>query len=195
MAETPAGKQQDPGIDPDTGHDYDGIREFDNRLPNWWLATLILTVIFGYGYWFYYHVLEGPSTLDEYRAELSKAAEEQVAFAKARGGVTDDTLRAMAEVTATLQLGEATYKQMCASCHGAEGQGLVGPNLTDPYFLHGSKPTQIHAVVKDGVAAKGMPAWGPVLGAEKVESVTAYLLTLMGKNVAGREPQGEKDEG
>lgn len=181
-----------PGVDEDTGHDYDGIREYDNRLPNWWLATLLLSVVFGYGYWTYYHVFtETPDQYALYEAEVARAAEVSAARAREKGALTDDALLAMTQVAATVEAGKATYAQMCASCHGIDGQGLVGPNLTDAYWLHGAEPTSIHKAVAEGITSKGMPAWGSVLGAAKVEQVVAYLLTIKGTNVAGKEPQGE----
>jgi cytochrome c oxidase cbb3-type subunit 3 len=182
-----------PGDAPDTGHDYDGIRELDNRLPNWWLVTLFATIVFAAGYWIRYEMFEGaPRQLDEFRAEMDAAAAEAAKRALARGGVNDEALQAMAQVAATLESGHATYTQFCIACHGDKGQGLVGPNLTDAYWLHGSKPTEILATVGAGIAAKGMPAWAPVLGPSKVEQVVAYLLSIRNTNVPGKEPQGDE---
>lgn len=180
--------------DPDTGHEYDGIREFDNHLPNWWLITLFVTVFFGYGYWFYYHELNGPGSRAEYALEVEEANAAALARAKERGGVTDEALVAMTGVAMQVAAGQATFKQMCASCHGDNAQGLVGPNLTDKFWLHGARPTQILQTVSAGITQKGMPAWGQVLGTEKVESVVAYVLTIKNKNVPGKEPQGEPSE-
>lgn len=184
-----------PVEEADTGHDYDGIRELDNRLPNWWLGTLFATIVFSVGYWVHYEIFDGAPTLhDEYLAELDEASERALAAAKARGGLDDTALVNLARESATLQQGQQAYAQFCASCHGDQGQGLVGPNLTDAYWLHGARPTEILKTVASGVTAKGMPAWEPVLGPSKVEAVTAYLLTMKGTNVPGREPQGEKVE-
>jgi len=176
----------------DTGHDYDGIREHDNRLPNWWVAVLLLTMLFGYGYWMYYHVLRTDSAqLTEYGREMDEAAAIAMARARERGAPTDESLTKAASSPSIVDKGATAFKQSCAACHGAQGQGLIGANLTDNYWLHGAKPTEILKTVSDGVAAKGMPAWGPALGAEGVEAVVAYLWTLKGTNVPGKEPQGE----
>lgn len=182
-------------VDPDTGHDYDGIREFDNRLPNWWLATLYATMVFAVGYWFHYHLFDGhPDQMSEYQAALDEQAMAAAARAKARGGVSDDSLKALAGVSTDVATGKATFTQFCVSCHGDKAQGLVGPNLTDKFWIHGGKPTDMLKTVTDGVASKGMPSWGPALGATKTEQVVAYLLTLRNTNVAGKEPQGEPVE-
>lgn len=176
----------------DTGHEYDGIREHDNRLPNWWLATLFLTMIFGYGYWMYYHVLRFDKTQSaEYRAEMDEAAAAAVARAKSKGAVTDESLAAMLASQTVLDQGATTFKQSCAACHGDKGQGVIGPNLTDDYWLHGAKPTDILKTIGSGVPSKGMPNWDSALGADGVEAVSVYVLSLKGKHVPGKEPQGE----
>jgi cytochrome c oxidase cbb3-type subunit 3 len=181
-------------VDPlDTGHDYDGIREHDNRLPNWWLFTLFVAIFFGYAYFLYYHVLKaGPTSQQQYAMEMETAAQQIEAAARARGTVTDDVLVAMAASPGAVEKGAATFKQSCAVCHGPLGQGLIGPNLTDDYWIHGGKPTDILKTVTSGVADKGMPTWGPILGQEGTEDVVAFILSsLKGKHVPGKAPQGE----
>jgi cytochrome c oxidase cbb3-type subunit 3 len=87
--------------------------------------------------------------------------------------------------------GKAVFGQYCVACHGPEAAGLIGPNLTDHAWIHGGTPTAILQTVTAGVAAKGMPSWGPVLGPDKVENVVAFVLTLRGKNVPGKPAEGE----
>ena len=172
-------------------HVYDGIEEMDNRLPNWWLGILWGTIVFAFGYWMYYHVTgSGPDQLGEYRAEAAE-------FAKRSAGnkpASDELLLALAGDPSTTGAGKAAFQQNCAACHGADGQGLIGPNLTDTFWLYGGKPVAIHKSIADGVVAKGMPAWERTLGAERVRAITAYVLTLKGRNVAGKPPQGEPEE-
>lgn len=181
------------GVDLDTGHEYDGIREFDNKLPNWWLATLFLSMFFAVGYWLYFHTFAvGPSSHAEYQAEMKEAAELAAAAAKARGEVTDETLAALAADATVVADGKALFTQYCAACHGPEAGGMIGPNLTDNYWINGKgKPTDIRTIINGGVSAKGMPAWGAMLGDQKVEHLTAFVISLKGKNVPGKEPQGE----
>lgn len=177
---------------PDTGHDYDGIREYDNRLPNWWLATLYLSIIFAFGYWAYYHVLSmGPLQQEEYAAEMAQAEKAAEAQAALRGAATDESLAALSSDTAAMDEAKATYGQYCAACHAANGEGSIGPNLTDTFWIHGARPTDIMKVIKDGVPAKGMPAWGDVLGTQKVEKLSAFVASLEGKNLPGKAPEGE----
>ena len=176
----------------DTGHDYDGIRELDNHLPNWWLATLLIAMVFGYGYWLYYQVMRHDSAqMTQYRAELDEAAAAAAARAKLAGAITDEALLAMAGSPTVVAKGEALFQRSCVACHGMQGQGGIGPNLTDDYWLHGGKPTDILHTISNGVPAKGMPTWLPALGEDNVEAAAVFILTLKGKHVPGKAPQGE----
>ena len=173
-------------------HTYDGIEEYDNHLPNWWLVTLYGAVVFALVYWFHYQVLRtGPSIAQSY--ELSVAADRRAAADRARraGAMTDDALLALSRDPATVQVGRGVFTQTCVACHAATGGGGIGPNLTDSAWLHGSRPTRILATINEGVLTKGMPAWGPQLGLERVQAVAAYVLTLRDTNVpGGKAPQG-----
>lgn len=178
----------------DTGHDYDGIREHDNRLPNWWLTVLFLTVIFGYAYWVYYEMLDGPDQWQSYEAQMEKVAAQAAERAALRGELSDEDLIALSQQPDKVASGSSAYAQQCLACHGAQGEGIIGPNLTDKFWIHGSSPTEIYAVVANGVPAKGMPAWEGMLGRDRTEEVVAFLLTLKGKNLEGRAPEGEPED-
>jgi cytochrome c oxidase cbb3-type subunit 3 len=173
-------------------HEYDGIEEYDNHLPNWWLVTLYGAVVFAVFYWFHYEVLRtGPSLAQSY--ETSVAADRRAAADRARraGAMTDDALISLSRDPATVQAGRGVFAQSCVACHAASGGGGIGPNLTDGAWIHGSRPTTILRTINEGVLAKGMPAWGPQLGLDRVQSVVAFVLTLQDTNVAGgRAPQG-----
>lgn len=173
-------------------HEYDGIEEADNHLPRWWLWTFYGAIIFSIGYWFYYHEYHmGPTTPEAYARAMA---------ARAAGGEVDETaLVALAQDPATVASGRETYSTTCAACHGAEAQGEIGPNLTDPNWLHGGAPLDIYRAVRGGIRAEqariqgsaGMPEWGPQLGERRVQAVVAYLMSLRGTNVSGRPPEGE----
>jgi cytochrome c oxidase cbb3-type subunit 3 len=176
-------------------HEVDGIEEYDNKLPNWWLYTLYGAIVFAVFYWFHYQVAGfGDSPRVEYQAEVDKAAAEEAARIKARGVMTPDALVALARDKKTVGQGREIFTQTCAVCHRQDGGGNVGPNLTDDFWLHGSSPDKIYKTITEGVAAKGMPAWGPQLGADRIQAVTAFVLTLRGTNVPdGKVPQGERE--
>lgn len=168
-------------------HVYDDIEEEDNHLPNWWLGILFGAIVFAFGYWFVFEVTKAsPNPLEAYRAETA-AAEKRRAEASP---VSDEPLVVLAKDAATVAEGRTTFVSTCAPCHGAQGQGIVGPNLTDGYWLHGGKPLDIHKSITNGYPEKGMRAWGPVLGPSRVRSVAAFVLSIRGQNLPGRPPQG-----
>lgn len=176
-------------IDVDQGHDYDGIREYDNPLPKWWLAILVVTIVFGYAYWMHYHVAKsGPLQIAEYEAEQAEVAKKSAAIKP----VTDELLLALTKDPQTLALGAQLFAQTCVPCHGTMAEGKIGPNLTDSYWLHGGKPTDILKTVAGGFIEKGMPAWQPTLGAERVRALAAFVVSKRNTNApGGKEPQGE----
>ncbi len=174
-------------------HRYDDIEEYDNHLPNWWLYTLYFAVVFAIGYWFHYHVLHSGTSIEQ-AFEQSMAADRRAAAERARraGAMTDDALRTLSQDGATLREGQAVFASTCVACHTANGGGNIGPNLTDNAWINGGRATQIYRTVLEGVPARGMPAWGAQLGENKVQAVTAYLLTIRNTNVpGGKAPQGE----
>jgi cytochrome c oxidase cbb3-type subunit III len=174
---------------PEVKHVFDGIEEHDNALPNWWLAILWSSIVFAFGYWFYYHPSGlGPDQQTLYERELAAVQQQRELLAPT---VTEQLLLALAEDGAVVEQGRALYAQQCAACHAAGGQGLIGPNLTDRYWLHGGSPVQIHKSIAEGVVARGMPGWQQTLGGERVQQITAFVLTLRGKELAGKEPQGQ----
>jgi cytochrome c oxidase cbb3-type subunit 3 len=176
-------------------HEVDGIQEYDNKLPNWWLYTLYGAIVFAAVYWFHYHIAkfgDGPEAL--YKAEMEKVAAEQAATAKSSPVMTAEALTMLAKDKGTLDEGKQVFATTCASCHRSDGGGVVGPNLTDEFWLHGGAADKVYKTVKDGYADKGMPAWGPVLGSERTAAVTAYVISLRGTNApGGKAPQGERE--
>lgn len=176
-------------------HSVDGIEEYDNQLPRWWLYTLYVATAFGGLYWYTYqvgHFADLP--LAAYEAEKDKAALAAAAKDPTGGAMKPEALVALSHDTATVALGKEVFTSACVACHRADGGGNVGPNLTDEFWLHGGAPDQIYKTVGNGVLEKGMPAWKPQLGIRKVQAVTAYVLTLHNTNVpGGKAPQGERD--
>lgn len=150
------------------GHadEADGIEEYDNPLPAWWLGLFYVTILFAVVYTIDYHFVSDRSQEKLYLVEMAQAAERWPASGPvAAGPVTPEMVAAGKEVFAT----------NCVACHGAELQGGIGPDLTDAEWIHGGTIDAITRVVTEGVAAKGMPGWGPVLGPDKVGKVAAYV--------------------
>jgi cytochrome c oxidase cbb3-type subunit III len=173
-------------------HEYDGIREYDNPLPGWWLATLWGTVLFAVIY--FLNVIPGVGSgkgrVAEYDASMA-AAQAAAAGRDPLAGITDEALLAVARDPAKLAVGRTTFTTMCAACHAADGGGNIGPNLTDAYWIHGGRPTDVLSTVNNGVPDKGMPTWGKSLPADQVIAVAAYVTTLAGtRPQAPKAPQG-----
>ncbi|HEX2855366.1 MAG TPA: cbb3-type cytochrome c oxidase N-terminal domain-containing protein [Opitutaceae bacterium] len=169
-----------PPEDPIRPHVFDGIQEYDKRLPNWWLYTLYATIVFSVGYWAYFewfHIgLTGPQVV---HATMAKIETARLATAK----LDDASLWKMSQNAAFLDAGKATYLANCAVCHlpslrgKGESAAAIGPDLTDKTWLHGGKPTEVYDLITKGVLTKGMPSWGPVLGPKKITEVTAYIMS------------------
>lgn len=172
-------------------HDFDGIQEYDNRLPNWWLFTLYGAVVFSIGYWLFYHTFTvGWSQDQSYGREVEQAAAAQLEREMGKP-VTSDSLLLMTQVSAQLDAGGKTFQQKCAQCHKIDGTGDIGPNLTDEYWLHGPEPLQVYNTVMNGVLDKGMQAWKDQLGPVRVRQVVAYVLTRKHLKLPGKAPQGK----
>ncbi len=161
-------------------HTYDGIQEYDKRLPNWWLYTLYATIVFWVGYWSYYEWFRiGASPTEEVTSEIARIEASRLSAAK----LDDGSLWQMSRNPEFVEAGRTSYVANCAACHlaslrgKAESPAAIGPDLTDTGWVYGGKPTEIHDLISKGVLTKGMPAWGPVLGAKKITEVTAYILS------------------
>ena len=172
-------------------HVYDGIVEHDNKLPLWWQLTLYGAVVFALAYWFGRRLDAIPSPRQAYESEAAARYAAEAEQARARGTIDDAMLVTLARDVGTVAQGKAIFVSTCAPCHRADAGGNIGPNLTDAYWIHGSKPTDIFQRVHDGVPDKGMPTWGPQLGDERIETVVAYVLSVRNTNVpGGKAPQG-----
>lgn len=166
-------------------HEYDGIEEADNQLPRWWLWTLYGSIAFAIGYWFAYHELEAG------RLPGERYADALAAQAERGGGIDEAALLAMVDDPEAVDAGRQAFATNCVACHGAQGEGKIGPNLTDHHWINGGAPLDIYQVIRQGVPAKGMPAWGQTLGPAAVEQLAAFVLSVRGQEVPGKVPEGE----
>ncbi|MFO0662921.1 MAG: cbb3-type cytochrome c oxidase N-terminal domain-containing protein [Polyangiaceae bacterium] len=172
-------------------HEVDGIQEYDNKLPNWWLMSLFGTIAFAVGYWYTYEIGHfEQSPFESYQAEHDKSLAEEAAKS---GSVSAELLQSYARSPDKLASARETFISTCAQCHKEDGSGGVGPNLTDKTWIHGGKPLEIHKTISEGVPGK-MPAWGSQLGAEKTKLLAAYVISLKGTNVPGKAPEGKPED-
>lgn len=186
----PVEKEADVLLD----HSYDGIKELDNSLPPWWVWGFYLTIIFSVVYLLHYHIMDtGPSSLQEYNNELA-LAEQQIKErqSKMANFVSAETVIAL-NTPEALGEGKDIFTKNCAACHGNDGGGTVGPNLTDEFWIHGGGVKNIFRTVTEGVPAKGMISWKAQLSPKQIQSVSSYILTLQGsKPASGKAPEGDK---
>jgi len=168
-------------------HEVDGIKELDNLLPRWWVWLFNLSIAFAVVYLLYYHVFgvgdlqAAEYTKDWQRGEAIKSA----AIAKFESGIT--TL-APSQEPAVLTQGRQLFTTYCSPCHRPDGGGLVGPNLCDDYWIHGSNYVDNVKTVINGVPAKGMLTWRGVLNPEQIKAVSSYVFTLRGSNPKNPKP-------
>jgi cytochrome c oxidase cbb3-type subunit 3 len=174
-------------------HEYDGIEEADNELPRWWLAIFYLSTAFAIGYWFHYHEFGlGPSSREAYAVA---EAEAEAKRPKLWEELSDEQMIAWANDPSLVAGGAQVFASTCAACHGDKGEGKIGPNLTDNFWMHGGDPRTIYKTVARGVVTKGMPAWEPMLGVEAVKQATAYVLSIRNTNLPGKAAEGAPPEG
>ncbi len=169
-----------------TGHSWDGLEEYNNPLPNWWLWLFYLTLVFGIVYLILYPGLGnfkgvlGWTEVKEWQQEVEAAeAKYGPIFQKYAG----QDIAAIAKDPEALEIGGRLFANYCAQCHGSDAQGGGGfPNLTDNDWLYGGSPEAIEQTILNGRQGN-MPAWGPQLGEDGVKQVTAYVLSLSGRKV------------
>jgi cytochrome c oxidase cbb3-type subunit 3 len=154
------------------GHadEADGIEEYDNPLPDWWVGLFWFTIIWAVGYGLWYHVIADRSDEKQLQEEMAAA---EVRWPK------QQTVTA-AEFTVTPEeatRGQEVFARNCAACHGANMEGVIGPSLIDDEWIHGGQAAEILHTIIEGVLDKGMPPWGTMLPPEDVRDVTAFVIT------------------
>lgn len=174
------------------GHNYDGIKELDSRIPPWFLWLFYGTIIFSVIYMIHYHVLgTGPLQEEEYMQEVKLAEIQRAELMRTGAFINEETVTLLTE-PAMLDAGKQIFMANCAACHAADGGGLVGPNLTDEYWIHGGGIKNVFKVVKYGVVNKGMIAWQNMLNPKQIQEVSSYVVSLQGTKPANpKAPEGE----
>jgi len=177
-------------------HEYDGIAELDNPIPIWFSSLFYGTIMFAAVYLCVYHVFGwGPDQHQEYAREIARAEEARKAWLEQAANLVDEHTVATDQEPETIAAGQAIYTQHCVACHGQAGEGGIGPNLTDDYWLHGGTISDVFRTIKYGVLDKGMVPWEQNLTPVQLAQVSNYILSLRGTNPPNaKEPQGEKME-
>ena len=191
MTAMPNKNEQDHLLD----HNYDGIQEFDNPMPRWWVYIFWATIVFSILYWLNVPGFgTGKGRIASYDRDMAAAAATAAKRAAAEpAGASPEQLTALTKDAAVVASGKEIYAQNCSACHRLDAGGQIGPNLTDDYWLHGGAIDQIRKTVSEGVLEKGMPPWNKVLKPAQLDAVVAYILTVRGTNPANpKPPQGER---
>lgn len=177
--------------DIDLGHDYDGIRELDNRLPPWWLYGFYVSIVFAAVYLWRFHVSHtGPSSQQEYEQSVQIAEAKIQEYLKRKGESVNENTVTMLTGEEDLAAGKTIFASSCAACHKVTGGGDVGPNLTDDYWMHGGDVKSIFKIVKYGYNA--MPQWQNTYSNKQLAQIASYVKSLKGTNPPGaKAPQGE----
>ncbi len=173
-------------------HNYDGITELDNDLPPWWKYGFYLTILIGVVYLINFHITgTGDLQTIEYEKSLAAAKAEIEEYMKTAANNVDETTVKQLE-GADVEAGKEFFTANCAACHGKFGQGTVGPNLTDEYWLHGGSISDIFKTIKYGWVDKGMKSWKEDLSPMQIAQIASFIRTLKGTNPDGaKAPQGD----
>lgn len=173
---------------------YDGIEEYDNDLPRWWVYLFYGTIIFAVIYTIYYHV-GGPGLSAEENLKIAMAEIDQMKGAVTKDSATPSDLLSLVKDSGRNAAGGQVFSARCMPCHGAKGEGVVGPNLTDDHWIHGGKISDIKKVIEEGVLSKGMLAWKGQISDDEITNVTIYVWNLYGTNPPNaKAPDGTKIE-
>ncbi len=176
----------------DTGHSYDGIHELDNVTPPWFKVAFILSIIVAFGYLYRYQVAKSaPSQIEEYNIEVAEAKAQQEEYLKNQKDNVDENTVVMLAADG-ISSGAALFKNNCVACHGAQGQGGVGPNLTDDYWIHQGGIKDVFKTIKYGWQEKGMKSWKDDFSPVQMAQLASFVKSLKGtKPITPKEPQGD----
>jgi cytochrome c oxidase cbb3-type subunit 3 len=177
-------------------HHFDGIQEYDNSPPRWWVISFWLSLVWAVGYIAWYHGGGGKLGADQLAVELAELAEQR---AKTQTGpLSEEALRGLSTSPERIAAGAAIYaKAGCIACHGADGTGTVGPNLRDRYWIHGSSMVAIAKVLREGANNGQMPAQANLMSSDDLNNLTIYMVDLNRKGEkAGKaiDPAREKED-
>jgi cytochrome c oxidase cbb3-type subunit 3 len=176
---------------PLTSHSYDGILEYDNPMPAWWRRMFWATFAFSIGYFVHFQLTGNGASVEQSYAEDMRLFRELQAAQSLGDKVTEEGLTRLMNDATLMRDARTVFLARCVQCHNDRGQGNIGPNLTDDYWLNGGgKLEDIYEIVSNGRTMKGMPNWSQKLRPLELAQVVAYVGTLRHTNVPGKAPQG-----
>jgi cytochrome c oxidase cbb3-type subunit III len=172
-------------------HDFDGIKELDNKIPPWFNFLFYGTIVFAAIYLLNFHIFgTGKLMIDEYLTEIKAANEKREELLKTGALINENNVTLLTDA-ASLEAGKSNFMVNCVPCHGPDGGGTVGPNLTDKFWIHGGGINNVFKTIKYGVPAKGMISWQALMTPKKMQEVSSYVISLQGTNPpTGKQPEG-----
>ncbi|MCF6401825.1 c-type cytochrome [Chitinophaga filiformis] len=179
-------------MEEDMGHDYDGIRELNNPTPPWWRWSFYFSMVFAVVYvWRFQIAHSAPSQVEELAIAEAAAAEAKEEYLKNAANNIDENSVTLLTGADDIAAGQKLFSTNCAACHGPQGQGVVGPNLTDDYWLHGGQVKAVFSTIKYGVPEKGMKSWKDDFSPKQLAQLTSYIKSIRGSNPPNpKEQQG-----
>ncbi len=174
-----------------TDHEYDGIKELDNNLPPWWLWSFYASIVFAVVYLLNYHVFKTSDLqAEEYEKSVIEQDKQIAEYLKSMKLNVDENTVVLLTEASDINAGKGIFNAKCVACHGKSGEGVIGPNLTDDYWLKGGDVKSIFTTIKYGTN-KGMQAWKDELNPIEMQQVTSFIKSIRGTVTDGKEPQGE----
>lgn len=174
-------------------HNYDGIRELDNKLPPWWVYGFYVTILFAIIYMARFQIFGGVDQAEEYELAVAQAKIEIEEYKKTAKDLVDVNTVELLTDAGDLNTGKSIFEGNCAACHKVSGAGGIGPNLTDDHWILGGGIKNVFNTISEGGrAGKGMISWKSELKPSEMAQVASYVLSLHGTNPADpKEPEGE----
>lgn len=171
--------------------DYDGIEELDNNVPPWFNILFYGTVVIAVIYFLNFHVFgTGKLPFQEYQEEINLANMQREELIRTGAYINENTVVLLTD-NESIKNGKQLFTTNCVTCHGEGGQGIIGPNLTDEYWIHGGGIKNVFTVIKYGVPAKGMITWMNQMNPKLMQQVASYVISLQGTNPPGaKAPEG-----
>jgi cytochrome c oxidase cbb3-type subunit III len=175
-------------------HTYDGIAELDNPTPPWFMYLFYSTIVIAVVYLFTFHVVgNGKIMTTEYAEEIAVAEKANELYMKKFANAVNENNVIVLRDAKSIEDGGKIYAKNCVACHGDKGQGGVGPNLTDEFWLHGGSTKNIFHTLTEGVPEKGMISWKKTLNPIQIQHLVSFLSRFQGTNPEnGKAPQGDK---
>ncbi len=173
-------------------HDYDGIKELDNALPPWWKYGFYITIVVAVFYILKFEVWKtGQDQIQEYTTEMAEAKLQTEAYLAEMKENVDEKSVVMSDA-AGINAGKELFAKTCVACHMSNGEGGVGPNLTDDYWIHGGSINDVFKTIKYGYPDNGMQAWSSTFSPVQIQQLSSYIKSLKGTNpLNAKAPQGD----